>query len=65
MEDDKKVKRSNADLFVRYSSEINHAYERAVREALIKHKQAGNSVVVERDGEMVILPADEIDIEGD
>ena len=61
MESDKKIK-PEQDLFVRYSEEINIAYERAVREALLKHKQAGNSVVVERDGKMVILRPEEIEI---
>ena len=48
------------DLFVRYSEEINTAYERAVREALLMHKRAGNPVAVERDGKLVILQPDEI-----
>lgn len=61
MEPDKNI-RPDQDLFVRYSEEINNAYERAVREALLKHKQAGNSVVVERDGKMVILRPEEIEI---
>jgi hypothetical protein len=60
MESDKEVKENESSLFVRYRSEIDQAYKRAVREALLKHKQAGNSVIVERNGEMVILPADEI-----
>lgn len=51
------------DLFVLYSDEINEAYRRAVREALIKHKLAGNSVVIERDGKMVILQPDEIEVD--
>jgi hypothetical protein len=57
------LKEAENDLFVRHSDEINEAYRRAVREALKKHKQAGNSVVVERDGEMVILQPDEIELE--
>ena len=51
------------DLFDRYSDEINRAYERAVREALLKHKRAGNSVAVYRDGKVVLIPPDEIDVE--
>lgn len=53
------------DLFVKYSDEINRAYERAVREALLKHKKAGNPVAVERNGELVILQPDEIEIESE
>ena len=51
-----------SDLFVRYSDEINSAYERAVREALLEHKKAGNSVPVERDGKMVVLQPDDIEV---
>ena len=58
-----KVTNNSPDLFVKYSDEINTAYERAVREALLKHKQAGNPVAVERDGQLVILQPDEIEIE--
>ena len=65
MESDKEIKEDESSLFFRYRSEIDQAYRRAVREALLKHKQAGNSVIVERDGEMVILPADEIEIKGE
>ena len=60
METDKQIESNGQDLFVQYSDEINEAYRRAVREALQKHKQAGNPVVVERDGKMVILQPEEI-----
>lgn len=62
MESDKEIGSNGEDLFVRYSEEINRAYERAVREALLKHKQAGNPVVVEREGKLVILQPQEIEI---
>lgn len=62
MEPNKKIEKNGIDLFDRFSDEINPAYERAVREALKKHKLAGNPVVIERDGEMVILQPDEIEI---
>lgn len=62
MEVDKKVDPAN-DLFVRYADEIKVAYDRAVREALLKHKQAGKPVVVERDSKMVILQPDEIEVD--
>ena len=48
------------DLFVRYADDIKPAYDRAVREALLKHKRAGNPVPVERDGKIVILQPDNI-----
>lgn len=50
------------NLFVIHSEEINKAYQRAVREALLKHKLAGNNVVTSREGKVVILRADEIEI---
>ena len=63
MASDKKVANPKDDLFERYSLEINRAYERAVREALLMHKRAGNPVVIERDGKMVILQPDEIEVD--
>lgn len=60
MEPDKKIVRPDEDLFVLYSDEINKAYERAVREALLRHKQAGNPVPVERDGKLVFLQPEDI-----
>lgn len=62
METNKKITKDQANLFVIHRDEINRAYERAVREALIKHKKAGNSVVISRDGEIVTLTPDEIEI---
>ena len=60
MEQDKKVEPEES-LFDRYSEEINKAYERAVREALLMHKRAGNPVPIERDGKLVWLQPDEIE----
>ena len=51
------------DLFIRYSDQINKAYERAVREALLRHKLLGNPVAVWRDGKVVLLQPDEIEVE--
>lgn len=58
-----KIEQDASELFVRYSDDINKAYERAVREALLKHKKLGNSVAVERDGKLVILQPDEIEVD--
>jgi len=60
MEPNKKIDPEN-DLFVRYKDEIKQAYDRAVREALLKHKRANNSVPIERGGKMVILKPEEIE----
>ena len=62
METNKKVKKDKTNLFITHSEEINKAYERAVREALAKHKKAGHSVVVSQNGEIIMLSPDEIKI---
>lgn len=41
---------------------ITKALQAGVREALIRHKQAGNSIVVMKDGQMVLLTSEEIQI---
>jgi hypothetical protein len=63
MDPNKTVEKNGQDLFERYGEEINRAYERAVREAIRKHKLAGNPVAISRDGEVVLLQPDEIEIE--
>ncbi|HKP69456.1 MAG TPA: hypothetical protein VJV05_09240 [Pyrinomonadaceae bacterium] len=60
MERDKTID-ATQDLFVRYSEEITPAYERAVREALLMHKRAGNPVPIERDGKLVWLQPEDIE----
>lgn len=63
MEPDKRLDKNEPDLFEKYGEKINHAYERAVREALRKHKLAGNPVAISRNGNVILLQPDEIDIE--
>jgi len=63
MESDKTLADPKQDLFVRYSDEINKAYERAVREALMMHKRAGNPIAIYRDGNVVLIPHDKINID--
>lgn len=62
METNKKIKENETSLFAAHSEEINKAYERAVREALAKHKKAGNSVVTSHNGKVVTLTPEEIEI---
>ena len=64
METDKDIAAKD-DLFVRYAKEIKPAYDRAVRQALLKHKQAGNAVPVERDGKIVLLQPDDIEVDAE
>jgi len=42
---------------------ILEALREAVREALLRHKQAGNPVVVWRDGRVVWIPPEDIPVE--
>jgi len=60
METDKKIADRREDLFDKYCEEINIAYERAVREALLMHKRAGNPVPVMRGDKIVMLQPDDI-----
>ncbi len=63
MEKNKKIKSNKTNLFITHSEEINKAYERAVRDALSKHKKAGNSVVISHNGKVVTLQPDDIVID--
>lgn len=64
MEKDQKIEPENQDnLFARYGDRISEACERAVREALREHKLAGNPVAIFRDGKVVLLQPEEIDVE--
>ena len=63
MEENKKLETNGQDIFSRYGDEINKACERAVREALLKHKLAGNPVAVSRNGKVVLLQPDEIEVD--
>ncbi len=65
METDKRLDKNGGDLFDIYSEEINKAYQRAVREALLKHKQAGNPVAVARDGKVILIQPEDIDVTSD
>lgn len=59
----KEIEKKGQDLFVRYADEISKACERAVREALLRHKRAGNPVAISRGGKVVILQPDEINLD--
>lgn len=45
------------------SDRLNRIYAEAVREALLMHKRGGNPVPIERDGKLVWLQPDEIEID--
>lgn len=62
MEKSKKLKKAKEQtIFDLYGDKVTEAYDRAVREALIRHRKLGNYVVVERSGELVKLRGEEID----
>ena len=63
METNNTLDSTGMDLFARYGDEIDIACQRAVREALLKHKLAGNPVAISRDGKMVWLQPDEIEVD--
>jgi hypothetical protein len=56
-----KVKKSIDEIFSE-GTQIDEALRQAVKDALLKHKQAGNPVVVWRDGKMVWLKPEEIPV---
>ena len=62
---DKELSSDEPDLFEKYRDEITPAYEKAVREALRKHKRAGVPIAVTVDGEVVIIQPEEIDVQED
>jgi len=57
----KKTEKSIDEIF-KEGTPIDGALKKAVQEALIRHKQAGNPIVVWRDGKIVWLKPEEIPI---
>jgi hypothetical protein len=50
---------------IRDAEKIGKLFQLAVREELIKHKCAGNPIAVWKDGKVVIIPSEEIEIPPD
>lgn len=48
---------------LRERTEVDRALARAIQQALWEHKQLGHPVVIWRDGRVVWLPAEEIQVE--
>jgi hypothetical protein len=57
------VAEADRDLDRLHGDEIVEAMGRAVREAIWRHKQLGESIVVWRDGRIVTVPPEEIEVE--
>ncbi len=56
----KKKSEKSIDEIFKEGSLIDNALKKAVQEALVRHKQAGNPIVVWRDGKIVWLKPEEI-----
>ena len=52
-------------LFIVEAKAIETVLRRAVNHALLMHKQAGNSIATWKDGKVVLIPAEEIEIPAD
>jgi hypothetical protein len=50
-------------LLTTHSKEIEEIFRRAVRHALWQHKRLGQSVAVSRNGQVVMLPPEEIPVD--
>ena len=62
MASDRKIEENTPNLLVKYRETVKGAIRKGVREALLKHKQAGKPVAVWQDGKVVILQPDDINI---
>lgn len=51
------------DLLVTHAKDVEEILRRAVRQALLEHKRAGNSVAAWEDGKVVIIEADDIPVD--
>lgn len=63
MEKNKKIELDAPDLLVKYRKPVDRAIRNGVREALRKHRQAGNPVAIWRNGKVVLLQPEEINLE--
>ena len=61
---DGRVKRAGQrEIKVVQGEPVLAALRRATRNALLDHKRAGNSVATWKDGKVVLIPAEEIEVE--
>ena len=60
MANNRKIEPNTPNLLVKYRTAVNAAITKGVREALLKHKQAGNPVAVSRNGKVVVIQPNEI-----
>lgn len=50
-------------LFIEHAEDIEQILRRAVRHALLMHKRLGNPIATWRNGKVVIVPPEEIQVE--
>ena len=66
MSDKKRVERKlPKQLFIVEAKAIEAVLRRAVNHALLMHKRAGNPIAAWKDGKVVWIPADEIEVRPD
>jgi hypothetical protein len=54
---------SHERLLIAEGRAVDEAMSEAVRHALLTHKRAGNPIASWKDGKVVIIPAEEIEVE--
>ena len=58
-----KLKTLPDDWLISHSDEVTKIFHRAVQDALWRHKQLGQSIAVSRNGKVVIIPPEEIQVD--
>ena len=58
----KKIKKISTYLLIDQGARIDRAFKKAVREALLRHKQAGNPVAVWQEGKVTLLRPEDLDL---
>ena len=59
-----KIKPENLkDLLISEAAAVDEAARRAVRHALLTHKRAGHAISAWKDGEVVVIPPELIEVE--
>ena len=58
----KKKAEKTIDAIFKEGAPIDKALKKAVQEALVRHKQAGNPIVIWRDGKIVWMKPEEIPV---
>jgi hypothetical protein len=52
-------------LFLEHGKAVEDVLRRAVNQALLMHKRAGNPIATWKDGKVVLIPPDEIEVSDD